>query len=497
MKTIRQANIKGGIARLVRGKDSYSAILILDGTIVQKTNAVDGEMAWAALLRGENELEASAKTQIGGLDNDKYKAVRKIVETANGPILLTGRAGTGKTTFLKSFLAETELKAVIIAPTGVAALNAGGQTAHSLFKLPPSLISPQDVRRTRDTKLLKAIDLIVIDEISMVRADLMDAIDRSLRLHRGIAAPFGGVRLLCVGDSAQLPPIVNRDDAPILERWFGGSYFFDAPSAANLDWTIIELCHSFRQTEDHFLNILNRLRDGSIDDNDAALLNSRVFVEPPPAQEGSIILTTTNDAARRINDKEMAALNSRPAIYTSQTEGAFDERLFPTDSQLELKVGAKVMLLRNDSDRRWVNGSLATIVETLEDTVKVKIGRYIHEVEPATWDRFAYEMGEDNEPTRKTIGSFKQLPLRPAWALTIHKAQGLTFDRVHVDFGRGAFAHGHTYVALSRCRSMTGLSMSRNLRPSDVHIDKRAFAIYDRADFEDFGNYRLGKIANE
>lgn len=497
MKTIRQAKINGGIARLLQTPNGFSAILIVDGTIVQKADASDSEKAWAALLRGDNHLETKIASRTNAIDNDKYSEVAQIVENTAGPILLTGRAGTGKTTFLRNFLENTQLKAVIIAPTGVAALNAGGQTAHSLFKLPPSLISPQDVRRTRDTKLLKSIDLLVIDEVSMVRADLMDAIDRSLRLHRGIAAPFGGVRLLCVGDSAQLPPIVNRDDAPILERWFGGSYFFDAPSASNLDWTIIELCHSFRQTEEHFLNILNRLRDGTIDDDDAALLNSRVCQEPPEAVEGSIILTTTNEAARRINDKEMAALNSRPAIYTSQTEGVFDERLFPTDSQLEIKVGAKVMLLRNDADRRWVNGSLATVVETLEDTVKVKIGRYTHEVEVATWDRFAYEIGDDNEPTRKTIGSFKQLPLRPAWALTIHKAQGLTFDKVHVDFGRGAFAHGHTYVALSRCRSMSGLTMSRNIRPSDVHIDRRAFAIYDKADFQDFGDYRVGKIEPE
>lgn len=493
MKTLRQTQLRGGIARLVETKNEFQAILIIDGAIVEKASSDNAETAWAQLLANRGTIETISKPR--NIDNEIYKDVENIIEKSPHAIYLTGRAGTGKTTFLKNFLEKTNLRAIIIAPTGIAALNAGGQTAHSLFKLPPSLINPQDIRRVREGRILRNIDILVIDEISMVRADLMDAIDRSLRLHRGVALPFGGVKMLCVGDAAQLPPVVNRDDSEILNQWFGGHYFFDAPAVKALKWQVIELTHAFRQTESHFLEILNRVRHGKITREDYDLLEDRIRKTAPDISDNSVILTTTNEIARKINEKEMAALTDKAAIYCAQTEGNFDEKLFPTEANLELKIGAKVMMLRNDSDRRWVNGTLATIVETLEDTVKVKIGKYIHEVEAQDWERFQYELDEDEKPKRKTVGVFRQLPIRPAWALTIHKAQGLSFDKVHIDFGWGAFAHGQTYVALSRCRSLSGLTISRNLKKSDIFNDTRAHALFDFAQMEDFENYRIG-IAN-
>ncbi len=491
MKTIRQTNMRGGIARLVQDGEKFHAILIVNGRIIEEASDINSEAAWSKLVSQNTIVKQKAQAP-QNIDHAIYSEVAKLIEKSPHPIYLTGRAGTGKTTFLRHFLETSELNSIIIAPTGIAALNAGGQTAHSLFKFPPNLIRPQDVKRVREGRLLRAIDLLVIDEISMVRADLMDGIDRSLRLHRGINLPFGGVKLLCVGDAAQLPPVVNREEGEILNDWFNGPYFFDAPSVQSMKWRIIELTHAFRQTEYHFLEILNRLRHGAISRDDFELLEQRIIPIAPDVDDNGVILTTTNDAARRINEREMAALPEKPAIYCGEADGVFDERLFPTEINLELKVGAKVMMLRNDIDRRFVNGTLARVIETNDETVKVKIGRYVHEIEPVVWERYQYELDDKDEPKRKTVGTFTQLPIRPAWALTIHKAQGLSFDKVHIDFGRGAFAHGQTYVAFSRCRTLEGLTISRNVKKSDIAIDERSMAFLDGIETDENENFRTG-----
>jgi ATP-dependent DNA helicase PIF1 len=498
LKTIKEMPLRGGVARLVDTGKGFSAVLLRNGTIIAKVDDSDGAMAMARLQAGQGRIEAKAVSVTYSLDDGPYREVATRIERANGGVFLTGRAGTGKTTFLKAFLDTTELKAAVVAPSGIAALNAGGQTIHSLFKLPPAMIQPQDVRRVRDGRMLKALDLLVIDEISMVRSDVMDAIDRSMRLHRGVAAPFGGVRLLCVGDSAQLPPVVRSDEEATLASWFGGPYFFDAPSVKAMDWMAIELQQVFRQSEARFLDLLDRMRRGKPTRDDAEILDERVVGDPPSfdqeGSEGAIVLTTTNEAARRINDLEMARLSGAEATYGAKVEGQFDERIFPTDSDLLMRVGARVMLLRNDPDKRWVNGTLASVVDLGKNSVFVRIGRTTHEIEPVEWERFVYEPDEKNAPQRKTVGVFRQIPLRPAWALTVHKAQGLTFDAVHVDFGRGAFAHGQTYVALSRCRTLGGLTLSRHLRRTDVLVDDAAFAFADRATYADMGAFRAGRI---
>jgi ATP-dependent DNA helicase PIF1 len=498
VKTVKEMALRGGIARLVDTGNGFSAVLIRNGTVIAKVDDPNGEMAMARLQGGHGRIEAAPRESTYSLADGPYIDVAARIEQAEGGVFLTGRAGTGKTTFLKGFLDSTELKAAVVAPSGIAALNAGGQTIHSLFKLPPAMIQPQDVRRVREGRMLKTLELLVIDEISMVRSDLMDAIDRSMRLHKGIARPFGGVKILCVGDSAQLPPVVSREDEPTLEAWFGGPYFFDAPSVKAMDWTAIELQQVFRQSEARFLDLLDRMRRGRPTRDDAELLDERVVGDPPPFDdeggEGAIVLTTTNESARRINDKEMARLTGAEATYGAKVEGQFDDRLFPTDSDLMLRVGARVMLLRNDADKRWVNGTLGTVVDLGKTSVFVRIGRATYEIEPADWERYVYEPDADGAPQRKAVGVFRQVPLRPAWALTIHKAQGLTFDAVHVDFGRGAFAHGQTYVALSRCRTLGGLTLSRHLRRTDVRVDDAAFAFADRATYADLGAFRVGRI---
>jgi ATP-dependent DNA helicase PIF1 len=498
MKTVKEVALRGGMARLVDTGKGFSAVLIRNGTVIARVDDSDGATALAKLQGGDGRIAAKPREATYALNDGPYGEVAKRIEQATGGVFLTGRAGTGKTTFLKAFLDTTDLKAAVVAPSGIAALNAGGQTIHSLFKLPPAMIQPQDVRRVREGRMLKALDLLVIDEISMVRSDLMDAIDRSMRLHRGISQPFGGVRILCVGDSAQLPPVVSREDEPTLEAWFGGPYFFDAPSVKAMDWTAIELQQVFRQSESRFLDMLDRMRRGRPTRDDAELLDERVVGDPPPfddeAGDGAIVLTTTNEAARRINDLEMARLSGPAANYSATVEGQFDERIFPTDSDLVLRVGARVMVLRNDADKRWVNGTLGTVVDLGKTSVFVRIGRATYEIEPADWERFIYEPDGDGTPQRKAVGIFRQVPLRPAWALTVHKAQGLTFDAVHVDFGRGAFAHGQTYVALSRCRTLGGLTLSRHLRRADVRVDDAAFAFADRATYADLGAFRAGRI---
>jgi ATP-dependent DNA helicase PIF1 len=498
VKTVKEMPLRGGVARLVDTGNGFSAVLIRGGTVIAKVDDPDGGMAMARLQSGHGRVAGAPRETTYTLDEGPYGDVATRIEQAEGGVFLTGRAGTGKTTFLKAFLDSTELKAAIVAPSGIAALNAGGQTIHSLFKLPPALIQPQDVRRVRDGRILKALELLVIDEISMVRSDLMDAIDRSMRLHRGVARPFGGVKILCVGDSAQLPPVVSREDEPVLEAWFGGPYFFDAPAVKAMDWTAIELQQVFRQSEARFLDMLDRMRRGRPTRDDAELLDERVVGEPPPfdeeAGDGAIVLTTTNEAARRINDLEMARLKGAEATYGAKVEGQFDERIFPTDNELALRIGARVMLLRNDMDKRWVNGTLGTVVDLGKTSVFVRIGRNTYEIEPADWERYVYEADGEGVPQRKPVGIFRQIPLRPAWALTVHKAQGLTFDAVHVDFGRGAFAHGQTYVALSRCRTLGGLTLSRHLRRTDVRVDDAAFAFADRATYADLGAFRVGRI---
>ena len=418
---------------------------------------------------------------------------------AQGNLFLTGRAGTGKTTLLRRFLSEAGDKAVIVAPTGVAAMNAGGQTIHSFFKLPPRLIEAQDVRRLPNARVVRAVDTVVIDEISMVRADMLDAIDRSLKLNRGSKRPFGGVRMILSGDLHQLPPVVSNQESPILLQRFGGNYFFNAPAFREGEFSLLALKHVFRQEDPRFLALLGALRSGRVTPNDEATLAKLVSTRSASdASETHVVLTPNNANAFRINQTRLAELKGDRKIFPADVQGQFDEKSFPTESDLELKVGARVMLIRNDPEGRWVNGTLAHVEGFGAKSVIVRIAGRVYEIEAAAWEKYRYDFEMDSKKVkREVVGTFKQVPLRLAYAVTIHKAQGLTLDNVFIDFDSGMFAHGQAYVAFSRARTLEGLEISRQLRPRDLVLDREAFAFGALDTIEDTPNYLLAKFRKD
>jgi ATP-dependent DNA helicase PIF1 len=416
---------------------------------------------------------------------------------AQGNLFLTGRAGTGKTTMLRKFLAGAGEKAIVLAPTGVAAMNAGGQTIHSFFKFPPRLIEPTDIKRLRSTRLVKAIDTMIIDEISMVRSDMLDAIDKSLKLNRASKRPFGGVRMILSGDLHQLPPVVSGQEAPILRERFGGSYFFNAPAFKDAEFSLLALKHVFRQAEPRFLALLGALRTGRVTPNDEAVLRGLVSTRSAvDASETHVVLTPNNANAYRINQARLEGLNTRSQTFEADVQGQFDEKAYPTEADLELKEGARVMLIKNDPEGRWVNGTLATVAGFSGTRVIVEIDDHVYEIEPTAWEKYRYELDpETKKVKREVVGTFKQMPLRLAYAVTIHKAQGLTLDKVFIDFDSGMFAHGQAYVAFSRARSLDGLSISRELRPRDLVLDREAFAFGKLDIIDDTDAYLLARFA--
>ncbi len=409
----------------------------------------------------------------------EYEAALKHVREGSGNLFITGRAGTGKSTLLRCLAREVGDRCVVLAPTGLAAVNVGGQTIHSFFGFPPRLIRPDDIRRSRNGKVMRKLELLIIDEVSMVRSDLMWAIDHALRLNRGRARePFGGLRLLLFGDMHQLPPVVQEAEIERhLEDVHGGTFFFNHSALRDGAGTmLLELEEVFRQRDQRLLSLLNSIREGQASEEELAMLNDRVN-PVRTLQEGDpyVILTPTNAAASRINLAYLDALKGAPQAYQASVVGEYSTGAHPTDQTLVLKPGAKVILLRNDPERRWVNGSIARISRLTDSRVWIDIGGREHELEPASWEsrRYAFDQAE-NKIVETIAGSFKQFPLRLAWALTIHKSQGLTLDKVYVDLGRGTFAHGQTYVALSRCRTLEGLALARPMRVSDLNFDQNA-----------------------
>jgi ATP-dependent exoDNAse (exonuclease V) alpha subunit len=409
----------------------------------------------------------------------EYDAAFDHLRCGRGHLFVTGRAGTGKSTLLRCLASEIADAGAVLAPTGLAAVNVGGQTIHSFFGLPPRLIRHDDIRRSRNGRVMRRLSFLVIDEVSMVRSDLMWAIDHALRINRGRPRePFGGLRLLLFGDLHQLPPVVQEAEvAQHLEAEHGGPFFFNASALRDGDGTaLLELEQVFRQRDGRLLSILNRIREGEASEADLMELNERVNpVRTLNEGEPYVILTPTNAAASRINLAYLDALPGTPQAFEAAIVGEFSANAQPTDHSLVLKPGAKVIVLRNDTDRRWVNGSVARVSRLTDKRVWIEVDGREHEIEPATWENRRYAFDQTAGKIVETVaGAFKQFPLRLAWALTIHKSQGLTLDKIYIDLGRGTFAHGQAYVALSRCRTMDGLALARPLRETDLLFDSAA-----------------------
>ncbi len=419
------------------------------------------------------------------LDNPEFQNVWNLVRFTRQSVFLTGKAGTGKSTFLKYICENTTKNYVVLAPTGIAAVNVGGVTMHSFFKLPFKPLLKDDPEfdykhlRSRMKygrefcKLLKELDLVIIDEISMVRADIIDFIDKLLRFYsNNRREPFGGKQMLFIGDLFQLEPVVTGDMRDVLSRYYPQPYFFNAEVFKSTEIVSIELKKVYRQTDPRFISLLDRVRVGAPTKDDIKLLNSKVSGDDAERDEMRITLATTRDKVDSINDARLDALKSAPVTFVGEIQGDFPENSLPTSKELTLKVGAQIVFIKNDVDKRWVNGTLGKIYNINEETIMVELDNgEKHVVEPAIWKNIKYEFDEEKRKViEKELGSFQQLPVRLAWALTIHKSQGLTFSNVNIDMGHGAFSGGQAYVALSRCRSLEGMSLSSTINERDIFV---------------------------
>lgn len=438
-------------------------------------------------LKKENESlqqkieqqEAQNKTSNEITLTEEQSEVIDLLENTNKNYFITGKAGTGKSTVLNHFRKTTRKKSLaVVAPTGAAALNVEGQTIHYLFRMD---FEPQDTSSKSKVKAdfavlntLKAINVLIIDEVSMVRADVMDMIDARLKLAKGSYAPFGGCQIIAFGDLYQLPPIAtDRVEKDFIEQRYGTLFFFGAPGVKNT-FKIVELKNVMRQKDQNFVQVLNSIRTGSVSNNDLLIINSRYSTLFP---DESIRLTPTNEMANTINKQELAKLNSKEFTYETELGGnnppARED--VPFDFVLKLKIGARVVMVKNDPSKQYVNGSMGTITKLSQDGIQVLIGNKRYNVEPHTWTKKVYKIdNRTNELISEIVGWAKQYPIKLAWAITIHKSQGQTYDSVIVDYsGVKAFAAGQTYVALSRCKTLHGLYLTRPLTKEDVHTDKQ------------------------
>lgn len=434
-----------------------------------------------------------------------------LAEHTSRSIFLTGKAGTGKTTFLNDFVRKTRKKHIVVAPTGIAAINAGGVTIHSMFGLPLRTFLPTTDRvdsnlanniadlmphfkyRKDKLKLLREIEIIIIDEVSMLRADVLDMMDFSLRHVRRNQQKFGGVQMLFIGDLYQLPPVVR--DEYVLKQYYDSPFFFDSYALKELPLITLELTTVYRQKDEKFLEILNEIRDGAVGDIDFDTLNERYLPDFEPKDEPYVYLTSHNRMADEINQKKLAALPGKSRFYDAEIIGNFNENQFPNDEILELKIGAQIMFIRNDAsgEKRYFNGKLAEIVEVDDKEISVIIDGEdeIYKLKKETWEQKRYSLGEDKSIQEEVLGSFKQYPIRLAWAVTIHKSQGLTFDRLIIDAGK-SFASGQVYVALSRCRTLEGIVLKSKITPEVIFSDRRVSKFQDETN----ANHRIDEILN-
>lgn len=417
--------------------------------------------------------------------NAEFARAFDLLENTRTHIFITGKAGTGKSTLLEYFRDHTTKNVVVLAPTGVAAVNVKGQTIHSFFRFKPD-ITPDSVgtiRLRKETReLYKNLDAIIIDEVSMVRADLLDCVDSFLRRYGPYSRrPFGGVQMIFIGDLYQLPPVVPRTEEGIFKSVYESPYFFSSNIFQEIDVAFIDLSKIYRQVDSEFVALLNAIRHNRIDQACLQRLNERCLPDfIPPEDKFFVCLTTTNALADRINAHQLDRIDGEDFGFQAQVDGKFENRSLPTKEVLLLKTGAQVMLLNNDPNGQWVNGSIGKVVSVAEDLAETDIVRvelesgYVVDVGPFTWEMFRFYFNEDTRQLEsESVGSFMQYPLKLAWAVTIHKSQGKTFSRVVLDIGQGAFAHGQTYVALSRCTSLEGIVLLRPIQKRDIIVDQK------------------------
>lgn len=417
------------------------------------------------------------------MDNNPILLARKIIETTDSNLFLTGKAGTGKTTFLRRLRNDMPKRMVVLAPTGIAAINAEGMTIHSFFQLPfapyiPGMNYQQDNHykiNKQKLKLVRSLDLLVIDEISMVRADLLDAIDYSLRKIRRSEIPFGGIQLLLIGDLQQLPPVVNDDTWTILRQYYETPYFFSSLALKRTNYITIELEKIYRQTDSRFINLLNKVREGNIDSSSLAEINKRFIPHfKPQSNDGFIQLMTHNDQVNAINESELKKINEDAYHFEATISGKFPESSYPTAEKLTLKRGAQVMFIRNDLNKRFFNGMIGFVQDINEDKLIVcpKNNPNLQiNLEPEVWTNVHYGLDKNNNEVKEIIdGTFTQYPVKLAWAITVHKSQGLTFDKVILDVS-SSFAHGQTYVALSRCKTLEGIVLKKPIPQTAIIAD--------------------------
>ena len=411
----------------------------------------------------------------------EQKALFDVMEKTPQHLFVTGRAGTGKSVLLRYFREHTRKKVAICAPTGIAALNVGGSTIHSLFKFPGKLqVSGELMPNKKLNSLLKRLDAIVIDEISMVRADLMDAIDERLRDASGKDVAFGGIQIIMYGDVYQLPPIVESGLAEYFEKTYGGYFFFNALAwQRGGEFGIYELTQAFRQKDPTFRNILNAVRDGTVVEKQIGLLNARHNV-PIPGQ-GTVTLAATNSLVTNINQSRLDQLPGKAHHYRATVMGDMKKNVFPTEELLQLKKGAQVVLLKNDKDGRWVNGTLGVVDELFQDRINVRVNGIVYALERETWEEIVYSYDQATHKVEANVtSSFTQYPIRLAWAMTIHKSQGQTYESVALDLTTATFAPGQLYVALSRCMSLEGLYLKMPVERKHIIVEPRVAAFMAR-----------------
>lgn len=411
----------------------------------------------------------------------EYKLVKQLVLSEFPIVFITGGAGTGKSTFIRWIMNEFDGSVLLGAPTAMAAVNIEGKTLHSLCQLPPAWIVRKDIKRAPRRREIKEAKLLVIDEISMVTANLLDGVSAFFRLNREVDKPFGGLPIIIVGDMFQLPPVVNRASRDLFERIYGSAKFYNAKSLRESTYYAVELKRTYRQTEQDFVDLLTKIREGVDLSDSLSRLNSESSItdEPP---EGSVWLSPRNAEVDTRNAQKLTELCSDPLMFRGHLTGRFKSDRLPSPMELVLKCGAQIMFTKNDSNKRWINGTVGVVERMEEDNIVVRIedtGKLV-DVDRVKWVDYQYRWNDyKNEIERIEIGSYTQFPLVLAWAITIHKSQGRTIEKVHLDLGSGAFETGQTYVALSRCRSTSGLSMARPLQESDILVDQESKQFYE------------------